>query len=1011
MPPISRAMTISRRAIGRIALSFPLSLMAVQPIAAQQAQSAPAIAAPPTLAAPKSLQTGGETPWIYEGSDVPRDPEWHFGKMPNGLRYAVRENGVPPDQVSIRVRIDAGSLHEEESERGYAHLLEHLLFRESQYLGPAMAIPTWQRLGATFGSDTNAETSPTHTVFKLDLPNINPAKLDESFKLLSGMVRGPVLSDGNVRAEVPIVLAEKRERGGAGQRAADATRETIFAGQRLADRVPIGTDETLNGASGAKVKAFYDRWYRPENVVISVAGDVDPRQLAALIEKYFGDWKGKGKLVAAPDFGDPVAPAGVDAANPVGQVKVVVEPDLPRNFTYAVLRPWRPVQDTIVYNEGLLRDALAQALINRRLESRARAGGSYLYAQVQQQDISRSADTTFVSFAPLTADWKQALTDVRGVIADAVMTPPTQEEMDREIAELEIAFTSSVEERAVMPGSRLADDIVQAVDIRETVAAPETVLMVFKSMKDKITPQQILEHTRALFSGPVIRATYITPASGEADDAALRAAMQSKVTADHSARQTASAISFADLPAIGVPGTVQHAQPLGVLDIERVDLSNGVKAILWPNDAEPGRVSVKVRFGSGYRGFGPNDGAYMSLGEMALIGSGVGELGQEELDQISTGRKMGFSFGITDGAFTLSAQTRGQDLADQLYLFAAKLGMPRWDPNPVIRAQAAARLAYESYGASPAGVLGRDLDYLLRDSDRRFETPTPEELAKVTPEGFRKVWEPLLKQGPVEVMIFGDFKRDEAVAALTRTFGALPPREPIPAAAVNRGVGFPKAGETKVLYHRGDANQAAAVIAWPSGAGVTNLRESRQLEILVQLFNNRLMDAMRERAGASYAPVVRSEWPSDVEQGGKISALAQLRPEDVPAFFHAADTIAKDLATTPPTTDELELVTEPLRQYVSRASTGNLFWLYQLEGSTVDPRRVQMLRWLLDDYSVTTPAAMQALARKYFGGTPGWRLAVIPEGQKLATALPASTPATSASKVQAVPAAPAAVGR
>lgn len=1004
-------MTISRRAIGRIALSFPLSLMAVQPIAAQQAQSVPPVSVPPTLVPPKSLQTDGETPWIYEGSDVPRDPEWLFGKLPNGLRYAVRENGVPPNQVSIRVRIDAGSLHEEDSERGYAHLLEHMLFRESQYLGPAMAIPTWQRLGATFGSDTNAETSPTHTVFKLDLPNIDPAKLDESFKLLSGMVRAPVLSDGNVRAEVPIVLAEKRERGGAGQRAADASRETIFAGQRLAERVPIGTDETLKGANGAKVQAFFDRWYRPENVVISVAGDADPKIFAALIDKYFWDWKGKGKLVAAPDFGDPVAPSGVDAANPVGEVKVLVEPDLPRNLTYAVLRPWRPVQDTIVYNEGLLRDALAQALINRRLESRARAGGSYLYAQVQQQDISRSADTTFVSFAPLTEDWKQALADVRGVITDAVTTPPTQEEMDREIAELEIAFTSSVEERAVMPGSRLADDIVQAVDIRETVAAPETVLMVFKSMKDKITPQQVLEHTRALFSGPVVRSIYVTPANGEADDAALRTAMLAKPVADSSARQTASAISFADLPAIGAPGAVQHAQPLGVLDIERVDLTNGVKAILWPNDAEPGRVSVKVRFGSGYRGFGPNDGAYMQLGESALIGSGVGELGQEELDQISTGRKMGFSFGVTEGAFTLSAQTRGQDLADQLYLFAAKLGMPRWDANPVIRSQAAGRLAYESYSASPAGVLSRDLEYLLRDNDPRFETPTPDMLAKVTPEGFRKVWEPLLKQGPVEVIIFGDFKRDEAVAALTRTFGALPPRKPIPAAALNRGVGFPDAGETKVLHHRGDANQAAAVIAWPSGAGVTDLRESRQLEILVQLFNNRLMDAMRERAGASYAPVVRSEWPSDVEQGGRISALAQLRPEDVPAFFHAADTIAKDLVSTPPTDDELERVTEPLRQYVSRASTGNLFWLYQLEGSTVDPRRIQMLRSLLDDYSLTTPAAMQALANKYFGGTPGWRLAVIPEGQKLATALPAAAPATSAPGTQTAPAAPATVGR
>ncbi len=968
-------MAILPRAVRRLALVLPFALLAPQLAVAQDP-------APPT---PQYLTEEGETPWIYEGSDVPRDEEWTFGELPNGLRYAVRKNGVPPDQVSIRVRIDAGSLHEEDSEQGYAHLLEHLLFRESQYLGPAMAIPTWQRLGATFGSDTNAETSPTHTVYKLDLPNVNEAKLAESMKILSGMVRAPVLSDANVQAEVPIVLAEKRERGGPQQRAAEQTRETLFAGQKLANRLPIGTEATLNGATGASVSAFYERWYRPENTVIVAVGDLDPMQLAAEVERWFGDWQDEGPAVPAPDFGDPVAPAGADSANPVGEVAAIVAPGLQRSFTYAVMRPWRPVNDTIVYNEGLLRDSLAQALINRRLEARARAGGSYLYAQVQQDDVSRSTDATFVSFAPLSEDWEAALADVRGVIADALANPPTQEEIDRELAEFESIFASSVEQRRVMAGARLADDIVNAVDIRETVAAPETVLTVFNSMREKVTPEQMLEQTRKLFAGPVIRAAYVTPETGEASDAEIRTAMLAPVEAASDARIAAQDISFEDLPAIGEPGTIAQQGPLGVLDIERVDFANGVKAILWANDAEPGRVAVKVRFGGGWRAIAEDEAAYAMLGRMALVGSGVGELGQEELDRISTGRRMGFDFDITDGAFTLFAQTRKQDLADQLYIFAAKFAMPRWDAAPVERAKAAARLAYESYAANPAGVINRDLEYLLRDKDGRFEVADPAAIAETTPEGFREVWEPLLKNGPIEVLVFGDFDKAEGIAALTRTFGALDQRGELAVDVANEGFSFPEPGETVVRYHNGDANQAAAVIAWPSGAGVDGLPESRQLEILTQVFNNRLMDAMRERAGASYAPVINSQWPTDVASGGRITAFAQLRPEDVPAFFAAADTIGQDLATTPPSADELQRVTEPLLQYVNRVSTGNLFWLFQLEGSTQDPARIGLLRSLLNDLTQTTPERMQTLAQKYFGDTRGWRMAVIPEGQELAT--------------------------
>ena len=970
-------MTRISRLVAAFAIALPLPLVA-QPTAAPVRQA--------PQKAVKSVETSD--PWIYRGTDIPPDPEWVFGTLDNGLRYAVRRNNVPPGQVSIRIAVDAGSLYETEKERGFAHLLEHLLFRQSKYLGVAEAIPTWQRLGATFGSDTNAQTSATQTVYKLDLPNATGAALNESFKLLSGMVREPVLSQGNINSELPIVLAEKRERGGAGLRVADATRETFFAGQPLAERAPIGTDEALKGATAAAVQGFHDRWYRPDNTVIVAAGDADPMALAAEIERWFADWKGKGARTAPPDFGKPKAPKGVDPANPVGETKVLVEPDLPRNISYTILRPYTQVVDNLEYNRGMMLDGIAQAIINRRLEERARAGGSYLYAQVGQEKVSRSADGTFVSVTPLGNDWQAALRDVRAVIADAVANAPTQQEIDRELAEYDVAFASSVEQRTVMTGAKLADDVVNAVDIREAVATPEVVLDVFRKMRARFTPEAIRDHTRGLFSGTVIRGVMNTPVVGEADADALRHALAAPVDVAASAREAAAAVSFADLPPIGKPGAVAQSGPIGaVVPVEWVQLSNGVRALLWPNDAEPGRINLQVRFGSGYRAFTPQDAPYIQLGQMALVGSGLGPLGQDALDRISTGRKMGFDFRIEDASFQFYAETRAADLADQLYLFAAKLGMPRWDANPVQRAKAAGALQYESFATAPAGMLQRDLDWLLASRDPRFATPDPATLAKTTPEGFRKVWEPLLKQGPVEVIMFGDFKREDGIAALEKTFGALPPRLPIPADAAQRTVTFPEPAATPVvLHHRGDPNQAAAVIAWPSGGGVAGLSESRQLEILAQLFNNRLFDAMREHAGASYAPQVSSEWPIDMPNGGRIMAFAQLEPKTVSTFFTEAERIARELSTTPPTADELARITEPLRQKISRASTGNAFWMYQLEGASYDPQRAGKLRSLLNDYTVTTPETMQQLARKYLTSRAGWRLAVLPQGQDLAKA-------------------------
>ena len=945
----------------RLGLLLPLLLLSAAPLDAR----APAAA---------------QIPWLYKGSDVPQDKAWTFGVLPNGIRYAVRHNGVPPEQVSIRVLVDAGSMYETDAQRGYAHLLEHLTFRESKYLKEGETIPTWQRLGATFGSDTNAETSPTQTVYKLDIPQASPEKLDETFKLLSGMIMAPVFTDPGVKTEVPIVLAEMRERTSPQSRVLDQTRDLFFKGQLLASRNPIGTVATLEAANAAAIKAFHSKWYRPDNTVIVVAGDADPAALIARIEQWFGGWKATGKKPPQPDFGKPVAPAGLDPKNPVGEARVLVEPDLPRIVNWAILRPWSKVDDTIVYNQGLMVDRLALALINRRLEGRARGGGSYLVASVDEmkQELSRSADATIVTVTPLGDDWKSAVTDVRSVIADALATPPSQEEIDREVAEFEVAFKVGVETQSTIAGSRAADDIVNAVDIRETVANPDTVYEIFRQSIPRFKPEAVLASTRKLFKGTVIRPMMITPKAGEADEAALRTALTASVDAASGSRVAANSLRFADLPPVGTPGTVASARPIGLLGIEQIELSNGVKVLLWPNDAEPGRIIVKARFGGGYGAITPQNAVYGRIGAVALMDSGIGALGRDDLDRLATGRKLSLDFDIDDTAFRMSADTRPADLEDQLYLMAAKLATPRWDPNPVLRAKAAAKLQYESYNSSPMAVLGRDLTWLLRDGDPRYATPNPAELEKVTPEGFRATWEPLVAQGPIEIDMFGDFNREQALAALEKTFGALAPRTAVPASDLAPTI--PAHNEDPlVLTHRGDPSQAAAVVAWPTGGGQAGVRESRQLEILAQIFNNRLFDAMREKTGASYAPQVGSSWPLDLPSGGYIAATVQLRPTDFDSFYASADKIAADLAATPPSADEIGRVTEPLKQLITRASTGNGFYMFQLEGAANDPRKIAAIRTILNDYSQTTPERMQTLAARYLARDKSWRLKVVPE--------------------------------
>ncbi len=965
------------------------------PAGAKEAGSRRPAKAPIAAKITQAARPAADQPsWLYKGSDITPDPEWHFGVLPNGLRYAVRRNGVPPGQVAVRVRIDAGSLYETEAERGFAHLIEHLSFRGSVYVPDGEAKRVWQRMGTTFGSDTNAQTTPTGTTYKLDLPAATPTGLDDSLKILSGMMAQPNITTAALNAERPVVLAEQREQPGAQVRFGDALRQTFFAGQPLADRSPIGNIKTLEAANAEGVKAFHDRWYRPTRAVVIISGDIDPAAAEQLVAKNFSSWQGIGANPADPDFGKP------DPAQPT--TTAITEPSLPTVVSIATLRPWIYHDDTILFNQQRLVDLLALRLINRRLEQRARGGGSYVSANISLEDVSRSANGTFIQLLPIGENWKAALRDVRAVIADAEAAPASQADIDLELSEFDIAMKNEADTAAAEAGAKQADDLVQAIDIRETVTTAAIAYQILQDAKAKnmFSAAALLASTKRIFQGDATHAIVNARAADTTAAAELKVALAADVSGLASARSTRKAVTFADLPKLGKPATVVSRTPIPEFGMEKIVFSNGVHLIVFANSAEANRVYVRVRFGGGFQALPANRPTAAWAAPLALIAGGIGKLGQEELDQLTAGRRINLDFGTDDDAFQFSASTSPGDLADELTVIAAKMAYPAWDPNPVMRAKAASLVGYDGYDSSPTGVLGHDLEGLLHAGDPRWGAPSKAQIEATTPQSFRALWEPILQSGPIEVSVFGDVKADDAIAAVARSLGALPSRPASKTApAVVR---FPKhAAAPVVRNHKGPANQAAAVIAWPTGGGIDGSAERWRLELIAQIFGDRLFDRLRSEAGASYSPSVQSSWPIGMPSGGRVAAIGQVPPDKVAFFFKLAREIAADLATKPIEDDELKRTILPFRQYLARASTGNSFWLSQLGGASFDDRRIKALTALATDIPMITPEALRETAKKYFLPETEWTMAVLPAGMtKVAGAVAATAPPAVAPEAQ-----------
>lgn len=187
-------------------------------------------------------------PLAQETSDIATDSAVTWGVLDNGLRYAILPNVEPPNRVSLRLFVDAGSLMEEDNQQGLAHFLEHMAFNGTTNFPAGEMVEYFQRLGMAFGSHTNAHTSFNETVYKLELPSTEDALLDEGFKLLRDYADGMQLGEKEIEKERGVIMSEKRSRDSVGWRTMVEQLKFILDGNLAGSRLPIGTEEVIQGA-------------------------------------------------------------------------------------------------------------------------------------------------------------------------------------------------------------------------------------------------------------------------------------------------------------------------------------------------------------------------------------------------------------------------------------------------------------------------------------------------------------------------------------------------------------------------------------------------------------------------------------------------------------------------------------------------------------------------------------------------------------------------------------------
>lgn len=912
--------------------------------------------------------------WPWDHSDLRPDPALVHGTLDNGLRYVIMANHEPRGRVALYLDVQAGSLYETDEQRGLAHFLEHMLFNGTTHYPPGTLVKYFQSLGMGFGADSNAHTGYDETVYNLLLPGNSEEDLDKGMLVLADYARGALLLEEEVDRERGVILAEKRARDSAGTRVAKKRFRFEFAGTRAAVRDPIGTEESLRAADSARLRAYYDAWYRPDNMIVVVVGDADPVLVRKVLARHFSKLRAAPVQPVCPPFGR-VAEQGTD-------VLYLHEPDL--GYTEVSLETvWNtePRADTRAWEARQLTRYVAASILDNRLSRLVTEKESPLTrTRVYSGIFVRRLGYCFLGGRVDGDRWQEALTLLETTLRQALEYGFTADELVRVRKEIMAELEKEARTADSRDSRKIAAMLIRKLNSGEVPLSPQQELKIYGQMLAEMDLDDVNDAFRELWNHK--RRLVMVAGTAKIGNGRLPPEQEiRKVLATAAALPVSPwvAESRPGFPYLPVPAeeaaVKEHVRPPGIgADIYTLD--NGLVLNVKQTDFRKSEVLVAVHFGSGLL-TEPKPGL-ARLAESVVAESGVGGLTREQLDRALAGSSVRLNFRVGEESFAFNGKGLNTELELLLQLLQAHLADPAFRPE-------AYRLAMERYAQmysrmrnSVEGMLQLRGERFLAGGDSRYGMPPWQEFRRLGLDDVRNWLQPAFTRQQLEITVVGDVTSD-AVLDLVRKYFGSGGRDLTPSAR-GRAIGFPVGRELDITVHTA-IDKALIVVAWPT-ADFWDISRTRRLNVLASVLEDRLRREVREELGATYSPVVYNR-SSRVDPGyGVLRAMLTVAPDHAEELVARIRAAGARLAGEGVDRAELSRALKPTLTSIRDMMRQNRYWRDSV--LALSSRHPVQLRWPLSirrDFAAITAPEISRLAARYLQTERAARIVIRPAAE------------------------------
>ncbi len=928
-----------------------------------------AFVAEATAAAPARAAS----PWLPVESDLPTDPTLRDGVLPNGLRYLLLPNTQPKDNVSFRLVVGAGSLHENDDERGLAHFVEHMAFRGTRDFPDGKMAETLQRLGIAFGPDSTAFTSHVHTIYHLEVPTRQPATVRLALHALREYAAGVTFDPRLIERERGVVLAEMATRDTPEARAADYNLQLLWPQSREARRKVIGEADQIRGFQRNQFQAFYDAWYRPERMAVIAVGDFDPGEMQRLVETEFGPLAPRGD--PRPEPADLLTP---ETAKPT--VGLFREPGVIGLYVALEKATRSPrVPDTQDHRAKKLRQALAFAMFELRLHKQANAtGAQFVGPNASLTAGLRDWEVATVGLNGRLVDWQDLLGHLEREHRTALQFGFTAAELTEARAAAKTHLEQARRSAATRGSPLLAHQLVGTLINGTVFATPEALERDLVPKLDRIT----LAETRAAFRAAWQPGspTVFVAANDSFDLAASRIAEVMNASRASPVTRPASVegVGFA-YPDFGPAGELVKEERLADLDARLTEFANGVKLNFKSTAYDADQVVVRIRVGDGKLSQLKTRPGLDLLANGGFAAGGVGRHTQQELSDLLVGRAVSLSFHVDYDALVFSARCAPRELKFALQVITAFISDPGFRPEAMRHARAHYGSVMAQLMASPSGpIMQGALRHLFSD-DGRFGVATYDEFSGRDLAELRAWMEPQLTTGPIELSVVGEIDWPAARSAVADTLGALPRRQPVTdRTAPVPVVVAPVPGELRAFPIPPTLKQVTIAWYWPVEE-TAGTRQERRSHLLASIIAERLRARTREELGATYAASAFFQRIDGFPGANAFVCHLDVDPQLASQVLTLLERELRSLSAKGPTADEFERAKQPYVRGMTEDLRTNAYWGGTVLGDAQQrPQRIEAARNRTADVAAITRAEVAALARRYLDPKRAFKFVTVP---------------------------------